>query len=203
MNKLSVERRAGVLAALVDGNSIRATCRITGTAKGTVLRLLAEIGKVCADYQREHLVNLPCHRIQCDETWSFCYAKQKNVSPEKQGEFGYGDAWTWVAMDAETKVVSNDHFPSTQSFHQHFFDKSLRGPAGERLGKRDHKGCLHPTFFKRFKTLIQGKKQLRIVSWGHHGSRMRMKCHHHWSACQSARPSRREVSRRSRIVRRR
>ncbi len=105
MNKLSIEKRAQVVTALVEGNSIRATCRMTNTAKGTVIRLLASVGKACAEYQNEHLRNLTCRHIQCDEVWSFCYAKQKNVSPVKQGEFGFGDVWTWVALDAETKLV--------------------------------------------------------------------------------------------------
>lgn len=105
MNKLSLDKRTQVITALVEGNSIRATCRMTGTAKGTVIRLLASVGKACAEYQNEHLRNLTCRHIQCDEIWSFCHAKQKNVSPQKQGEFGYGDVWTWVALDAETKLV--------------------------------------------------------------------------------------------------
>src|SRR4030042_296428 len=105
MNKLSPERRAQVIKALVEGNSIRPTCRITGTAKGTVLRLLAEVGEACAKYQDEHLRNLTCRRIQCDEIWSFCYAKEKNVPQEVRGTFGYGDVWTWTALDADTKLV--------------------------------------------------------------------------------------------------
>jgi len=107
MNKLSIEKRTQVITALVEGNSIRATCRMTDTAKGTVTRLLASVGKACATYQNEHLRNLSCQRIQCDEIWSFCHAKQKNVPEEKQGQFGYGDVWTWVAMDADTKLVAN------------------------------------------------------------------------------------------------
>jgi IS1 family transposase len=105
MNRLSIERRAQVISALVEGNSIRATCRMTGTAKGTVIRLLAAVGKACAEYQHKHLRNLPCKHIQCDEIWSFCYAKQKNVPEDKQGRLGYGDVWTWTAIDADTKLV--------------------------------------------------------------------------------------------------
>ena len=104
MNKLTRERRIAVISALVEGNSIRATCRMTGTAKGTVLSLLEDIGAACRAYQDTHLVDLPCRRIQCDEIWCFVGTKQRNVSPE-QAELGYGDAWTWVALDAETKLV--------------------------------------------------------------------------------------------------
>jgi hypothetical protein len=79
MNKLSIEKKVQVITALVEGNSIRATCRMTGTAKGTVTRLLTSVGAACAKYQDEHLKNLTCKNVQCDEIWSFCYAKQKNV----------------------------------------------------------------------------------------------------------------------------
>jgi IS1 family transposase len=105
VNKLNIEKKTQVITALVEGNSIRATCRMTGTAKGTVTRLLADVGKACAKYQDDHINNLTSKRIQCDEIWSFCYAKQKNVPENKQGQFGYGDVWTWVALDADTKLT--------------------------------------------------------------------------------------------------
>ena len=105
MNKLGIEKRTQVIKALVDGNSIRATCRITDTAKGTVIRLLRDVGTACAEYQDKNLRNLACQRIECDEIWSFCYAKAKNVPQNKQGQFGYGDVWTFVALDADTKLV--------------------------------------------------------------------------------------------------
>lgn len=105
MNRLSIEKQTQVITALVEGNSIRATCRMTGTAKGTVIRLLASVGKACTDYQNEHLRNLPCEYIQVDEIWSFCYAKEKNVPEDKRGQFGYGDVWTFIAIDAKTKLV--------------------------------------------------------------------------------------------------
>ena len=105
MNRLSLEKKARVISALVEGNSILATCRITNTAKGTVIRLLRDVGKACAEYQDSNLRNLPCQRIECDEIWSFCYAKQKNVPGDRQGQFGYGDVWTFVALDADTKLV--------------------------------------------------------------------------------------------------
>jgi IS1 family transposase len=105
MNRLNTKGRAQVISALVEGNSIRATVRMTGVAKNTVVKLLAEIGTACEKCQQKHLVNLPCKRIQCDEIWSFCYAKQKNVPAEKQGQFGYGDVWTWTALCADTKLI--------------------------------------------------------------------------------------------------
>jgi IS1 family transposase len=105
MNKLDNKRRAQVIAALVEGNSIRATVRMTGVAKNTIVKLLADIGAACAEYQDKAFQNLNCQRVQCDEIWSFVGAKAKNVPAEKQGEFGYGDVWTWVAIDADTKLV--------------------------------------------------------------------------------------------------
>jgi len=105
MNTLNNQRRAAIIAALVEGNSVRATSRMTGAAKGTILKLLAELGKVCEEYQRKVFRNLPCKRIQCDEIWNFCYAKQKNVPAEKEGQFGFGDVWTWVAIDADSKLI--------------------------------------------------------------------------------------------------
>jgi len=105
MNKLSVQRRAQIIGCLVEGNSVRATCRMTNSSKDAVLKLVADAGKACLEYQREHLRNLTCQRIQCDEIWSFVYAKAKNVPAEFQGQFGYGDVWTWTAIDADTKLV--------------------------------------------------------------------------------------------------
>src|SRR5437867_9907240 len=105
MNRLSREKQKQIIAALVEGNSLRATARMCDVAFNTVLKLLPEIGNACADYLDKALRNLKCKRIQCDECWSFCYAKQKNVPADKQGKFGYGDVWTWVAIDPDTKLV--------------------------------------------------------------------------------------------------
>jgi IS1 family transposase len=105
MNRLSIEKRVQVISALVEGNSLRSTVRMTGVAMNTILKLLADLGQACAEYQDQTLRNLPCKRIQCDEIWQFCYAKDKNVPIEKRGQFGYGDVWTWVALCADTKLV--------------------------------------------------------------------------------------------------
>ena len=106
MNKLDLKKRAQVLACLVEGNSIRATVRMTGAAKNTVVKLLADVGAACAEYQDKTLRNLPCKRIQCDEIWSFVYAKAKNVPTAKAAPEGAGDAWTWTAICADTKLVA-------------------------------------------------------------------------------------------------
>jgi hypothetical protein len=91
MNKLNIAERARIVHCLVEGNSIRATCRMTGTAKNTVVKLLVDLGRACSEYQDGALRNLPCKRIQCHEVWAFCYAKQKYVPEKYEGEFGYGD----------------------------------------------------------------------------------------------------------------
>jgi len=105
MNRLGTKRRAQVVAALVEGNSVRATVRMTGVCKKAVLKLLVDLGTACAKYQDEKLRNLSCKRIQCDEIWSFCYAKEKNLPKEMKGKFGFGDVWTWTAIDADSKLV--------------------------------------------------------------------------------------------------
>jgi len=106
MNSLPLAKRAQILALLVEGNSISATCRITGAAKMTVLKLLADVGEACAKYQDENLRNLPCKRIQCDEIWAFVGAKKKNVPEHLKGVFGIGDVWTWTAICADTKLMA-------------------------------------------------------------------------------------------------
>ena len=105
MNRLSTAKRASVVAALVEGNSVRSTCRMTGVSLPTVLKLLADLGVACAKFQDETIRNVRARRVQVDEIWQFVYAKAKNVPDEKRGTFGYGDVWTWVAIDADSKLV--------------------------------------------------------------------------------------------------
>jgi IS1 transposase. len=105
MNTLPLAQSAQVLSCLVEGNSLHSTSRMTGVARNTVTRLLIDVGTACAAYQDEALRDLTCRRIQCDEIWSFCYAKEKNVPEAYKGEFGYGDVYTWTAIDADTKLV--------------------------------------------------------------------------------------------------
>ena len=105
MNRLSTEKRAQILACLVEGNSIRATVRMTGAAKNTITKLLADVGEACAEYQDRVMRGLPCKVVEADEIWSFCYAKQKNVPEDFKGTPGYGDVWTFTAICADTKLV--------------------------------------------------------------------------------------------------
>jgi IS1 family transposase len=106
MNRLDRKERAAIIRALVEGNSLRSTTRITGRSINTVSKLLVDLGRVCTEYQMAHLVDLPATRIECDEIWAFCYAKDRNV-PEDKREWGYGDVWTWVALDPDTKLVAS------------------------------------------------------------------------------------------------
>lgn len=94
-----------MVAALVEGNSIRATSRMTGVAQNTIFKLLADLGSACADYQDKAFRNLTCKKIQCDEIWSFVGAKARNATDEQKAMLGWGDVWTWVSMDADTKLV--------------------------------------------------------------------------------------------------
>jgi IS1 family transposase len=105
MNRLSTERRTQVIGSLVEGNSIRATVRMTGVAKNTITKLLVDLGEACSEYQDRTLRELPCTNVQADEIWAYCYTKQKNVPEEHKGTFGYGDVWTWTAICADTKLV--------------------------------------------------------------------------------------------------
>jgi IS1 family transposase len=100
MNKLSIERRATVIRALVEGGSLRSVARMTGTDKDTVMRLLVEVGEFCSTYQHHTLVNLPCKRIEADEIWAFVGAKAKNAT-----KAGQGDVWTYTAIDADSKLA--------------------------------------------------------------------------------------------------
>jgi IS1 family transposase len=106
MNKLSPEKRAQIITSLVEGNSIAATCRMTGAAKMTVLSLLREVGTACQRFHDAQVRYLSgTQQIQCDEVWSFCYSKQKNVPTEKRGITGFGSVWTWTALDADSKLM--------------------------------------------------------------------------------------------------
>ena len=105
MNRLSRAERAQIIRALVEGNSVRSTARITGAARNTITTLLVDLGRACSAYQDRELRGLSSWRIECDEIWAFCYAKARNVPDDKRDEFGFGDVWTWVALDPDTKLV--------------------------------------------------------------------------------------------------
>lgn len=103
MNKLSIKKRAEILGMLVEGNSLRSTSRMAGCSINTVTKLLVDVGQACSEYQDKTFRNLSCERIQCDEIWSFVYAKEKNVTEDM--DESAGDVWTWTAICADTKLV--------------------------------------------------------------------------------------------------
>lgn len=133
MNKLNTAKRVAILSALVEGNSLRSTQRMTGVSINTVTKLLVDAGEACARYQHETLRNLPCKRIQCDEIWNFCYAKQKNVPPDKAGQLGYGDVWTWTAICADTKIVPSWLVGARDSMHAAHFIADLASRLTHRI----------------------------------------------------------------------
>src|SRR5437764_1181972 len=104
MNRLSTADRARVISALVEGNSLRATARMTGIARMTIEKLFRDLGAVCLDYHDAHVRNVKAQRIQCDEIWSFVGAKARNATPEQKAQ-GWGDCWTWTAIDPQTKLI--------------------------------------------------------------------------------------------------
>ena len=107
MNRLSRAERAAIIRLLVEGNSLRSVTRISGHSINTITKLLVELGSACAVYQDEHLRDLRSDRIECDEIWSFCCAKARNVPDEHRDEDGFGDVWTWVALDPDSKLVAS------------------------------------------------------------------------------------------------
>ena len=133
MNRLNRTKQAQVIAALAEGNSINSTVRMTGVSKVTILKLLAALGVACADYQDKAFRNLKCKRIQCDEIWAFCYAKEKNVPADKKGQFGYGDIWTWVAVDADTKLVPSFLVGNRDGKSARMFIDDLAGRLAHRV----------------------------------------------------------------------
>ncbi|MEA2677846.1 MAG: hypothetical protein QOJ81_1987 [Chloroflexota bacterium] len=107
MNQLSTAERAQIIACLVEGNSIRSTSRLTGFGRNTITRLLVNLGEAVSAFQDRTLRNLTSTRIECDEIWSFVHAKAKNVPEKYAGQYGYGDIWTWTAIDPDTKLIAS------------------------------------------------------------------------------------------------
>lgn len=132
MNQLSTAERAQIIRCLVEGNSLRSTARMTGFARNTISTLLVNLGRACAEYQDRALRNLASTRIECDEIWAFCYAKAKNVPEKHRGEFGYGDVWTWTAIDPDTKLVPTWLVGGREASDAHAFI----GDLASRLAKR-------------------------------------------------------------------
>ena len=131
MNKLTHDKRVQIINLLVENNSMRATARIADVAFNTVAKLFIETAKVCAEYQDQAFRNLTCKRLQLDEIWSFVYAKAKNVPDEKRGNAG--DVWTWVAIDADSKLVPSWRIGNRDSITACEFVKDLAGRLANRV----------------------------------------------------------------------
>ena len=109
MNRLNIQERSEILGCLVEGNSIRATARMTRADKKTVLRLLSEFGTACHKLHDEKVRNVQSARILCDGLWAFCHAKENNVPSDCKGVLGFGDVWTWAAICVESKLIVSYH----------------------------------------------------------------------------------------------
>ena len=151
MNRLSTEKRAQIIGCLVEGNSIRATVRMTGAAKNTITKLLADLGEACAEYQDGVFQDLPCTVIEVDEIWAFCYAKQKNVPEQFKGTPGYGDVWTHTAICADTKLVPSWLVGERTQDDAEVFLTDLASRMAERVqlstdGHRAYEAVVGPAF---------------------------------------------------------
>ena len=105
MNKLPIEKRVQILNMLVEGMSMRSVSRVAGVSINTVTKLMVEAGEACAAYHDEAVRDVEARKVQCDEIWAFCYAKDKNVARAKAAPHGAGDVWTWTAIDADNKMI--------------------------------------------------------------------------------------------------
>ena len=144
MNQLSTDRRAALVASLVEGNSVRATARMTDTAFNTVLKFVVDIGIACAVFYDQSMRNLTCRRLQADEIWQFCYAKEKNVPehmkqkhsithPNCEDKNLVGNVWTWVAIDADTKLVPAFHVGTRDAWCAWHFMQDLAARLTHRV----------------------------------------------------------------------
>lgn len=133
MNRLSIEQQTQVIAALVEGLSVRSTVRLTGVAKKTVLKLLVDVGRACLEYQDLHLRNLPCKSIEADEIWSYVHAKEGHLPEKLKGKFGFGDVWTFTAICQDTKLVPCWTVGLRNSYTAHTFIQEIARRMKDRI----------------------------------------------------------------------
>lgn len=133
MYKLSASKREQILHLLVEGNSLRASARLSDVALNTVSKLFVDAGRACAEYQDRTLRNLPSKRVQLDEIWSFVYAKAKNVPTARNAPPSAGDVWTWVAIDADTKLVPSWHIGTRDGYVAEVFVRDLASRLANRV----------------------------------------------------------------------
>lgn len=154
MNRLSTERRAQIVGCLVEGNSIRATVRMTGAAKNTITKLLIDLGEACAVYQDQVMRDLPCKVVEADEIWAYCYAKNRNVPEEFKGTPGYGDVWTFTAVCADTKLVPTWLVGERTADDADVFLRDLAGRMANRIqlstdGHKMYESTVGPAFHQK------------------------------------------------------
>lgn len=151
MNRLSVGRRAALVSLLVEGNSLRSASRIADVSINTVSKLLVDLGGACSAYQNDTLRGIRSQRVECDEIWSFVYAKAKNVPAEKRGIFGYGDVWTWTAIDAVSKLMISWRVGARDAVNALEFMQDLAGRLANRVqlttdGHKPYLSAVEDTF---------------------------------------------------------
>lgn len=133
MDKLSSAKRAKILTTVVEGVSIGAIARMTGASKNTIVKLPADAGQACAEFQDKHLRRLTCKRLQVDEIWSFVHAKAKNVPTAKAAPEVAGDVWTWTAIDADTELIPSFFVGGRDAYAANVFMRDLAGRLANRL----------------------------------------------------------------------
>ncbi|MBW4961490.1 IS1 family transposase [Sulfitobacter sp. CW3] len=144
MNKLDTKTRTMILNMMVEGSSMRSISRVVGVSINTVTKLLVEAGEACAAYHEETVRNVGATRVECDEIWSFCYAKDKNVKTAKAAPDGAGDVWTWTAIDADSKMILSYEVGdrSATTAHEFMFDLRDRLTSRLQLTTDGHKAYL-------------------------------------------------------------
>jgi len=133
MNRLTLEKRTQIIGLLVEGNSLRATSRLADVSINTVTKLLVEVGAACQKYHSEHVQNIKSKRVQCDEIWSFVYGKDKNLPQNLRGKFGIGSIWTWVALDADSKLAISWLVGNRDAAYAHTFMQDVAARLSNRV----------------------------------------------------------------------
>lgn len=150
MNRLSIQDRAKILHCLVEGNSLRSTSRLCDVSINTVTKLLVDVGIAASQYQHDVMQNLSCKRLQIDEIWSFCFAKEKNVKIENK-HLGHGDVWTWTAIDADTKLIPTFYVGRRTAHDARQFVQDVAGRLASRVqvttdGLHAYVNAMHSAF---------------------------------------------------------
>ncbi len=133
MNKLPIAKRTQIIQLLVEGTSLRATSRIADVSINTVTKLLVDVGKACQDFHDATVVGVKSERVQCDEIWSFVYAKEKNVEEAVAAPEGAGDVWTWTGIDADTKLILSWYVGNRDAQSAYEFMQDIKSRISNRI----------------------------------------------------------------------